>query len=213
VRRDNRQQQTGVPSPPTPTRETRNRLIPPPTRPRHAPLAQLIAPRPTCVSPRRLDKSHPAGLTYLIPAYRSAWPPDLPTAAPPDATPASRLGSPVQVLPGLSRKGVRREAADPLPPSARAARPGNTGRRGGGLLRSGKKPIERNRWRETQGGKQHCRLARRSQPRQQPLGHDGARAAPGKALMATREGLNAGETSQTSVRPRRPAWGRSEPDS
>ena len=40
----------------------------------------------------------------------------------------------------------------PLPPRAEAGSQGNTRMRGGGLLRSGEKPIDRNRWREHKEG-------------------------------------------------------------
>jgi hypothetical protein len=85
----------------------------------------------------------------------------------PNCTSCSRyrrpaLGQP-SFTPGLARPGFTWQVEEgesgakrrtPLPPRAQAGHQRNTQRRGGGLLRSREKPIERNRWRETQGGKQ-----------------------------------------------------------
>jgi hypothetical protein len=154
-RHDNRQQQTAAPSPPTPQAETPEPLEPhrrpdPATPRRRSHYSSL--PRPTCLpfaSPR-----------LFTPSAHSPHPrlPDLPysdplAAAPPEATPASRLGWPVQVYLAGRGRGVRRKAADPPFSKAQAGRQGNTLRRGGGLLRPWRKPIERNRWSETHGGK------------------------------------------------------------
>src|SRR5215218_10550279 len=87
-----------------------------------------------------------------IPTHPSHPPCPLP---PPRPRPTStRLGKPAPHLPGTSRKGgPARSGGPPFLQSPGGER--KTGRgRGGGLLRSGAKPIERNRWRETQGGKQ-----------------------------------------------------------
>jgi hypothetical protein len=76
-------------------------LSPPTPRPRHAPTT--VFPAPPAYLPRRLEQLTPLALT----PHRRL--PDLPTpipaAAPPPATQASRMGWPVQVLPGRSRKG------------------------------------------------------------------------------------------------------------
>jgi hypothetical protein len=134
------------------------------TRP---PLPLLVSPAPTRLASRPLDSS-PAS-----PRPPHPCPSDLPgpiLLPPPRLRPLqlpARAG-PSRFLPGQSRKGVRREAADPLPPRAQAGSKGNTRKRGGGLLRSGEKPIERNRWRETQGGKRVSRRLQLPIPRRQP---------------------------------------------
>jgi hypothetical protein len=79
-------------------------LEPQPTpRPRHVPVPLLVSPPPdrllrvaSTVPSLRSRTSSPAHPICLTP---------IPAAAPPEATPASRLGWPVQVLPGQSRKG------------------------------------------------------------------------------------------------------------
>jgi hypothetical protein len=145
-------------------------LEPQPTpRPRHAPDPLLVSPPPRLH--RLASTVQPSPLTHLIPC-----PPALPD---PRSLPPPRL-RPLQ-LPawaGPSRfyldsrgRGVRREAADSPSSKAQAGSQGNTRRRGGGLLRSWEKPIERNRWRETQGGKQASRR------RQLPLPGAGFAAA------------------------------------
>ena len=98
---------------------------------------------------RRPEQLTPTPLTHLIP--------HLPNPDPPCRRPAPRHSS---FPPGLARPGFTWTVEEgesgakrrtPLPPTAQAGRQRNTQRRGGGLLRSRKKPIERNRWRETQG--------------------------------------------------------------
>src|SRR5215210_3062530 len=89
------------------------------------------------------------------PTHASRPPCPLP---PPRPRPTStRLGKPAPLLPGTSRKGgPARSGGPPFLESPGGKR--KTGRgRGGGLLRSWEKPIERNRWRETHGGKQRRR--------------------------------------------------------
>jgi hypothetical protein len=90
--------------------------------------------------------------------------PALPVAAAPPRPTSTRLGKPAPHLPGTSRKGGS-GAKRRTPPSSKAqARSEGNGRgRGGGLLRSAPKPIERNRWRETQGRKQSASDAGRRQ--------------------------------------------------
>ena len=146
-----------------PSRDTKTARAPPdaPTRPRSAPTTRLSPP--TCRPSRRLDSSRRSAHSPH-PCLTDLHGPNLPAAAPPEATPASRLGWPVQVFLDSRGSGVRRAAADSTSSKAQAGSQGNTRRRGGGLLRSWKKPIERNRWRETQGGKQVSRRRQLSSP-------------------------------------------------
>ena len=82
---------------------TRSARAQPTPRPRNAPVLLLASPRPTRLSfasPRQFTP-----LASLTSSLASDLPgPDPPAAAPPEATPASRLGWPVQVSPGSSRK-------------------------------------------------------------------------------------------------------------
>jgi hypothetical protein len=145
-------------APPRPTRDTRTARVP--STPDPAPLPTTTAtptsppPRPRNSPSCRLDGSPPSPLGHSPPCRSSPLPRlrlPPPRLRPP---PASRLGWPVQVYLAGRGRGVRRKAADPPSSKAQAGRQGNTLRRGGCLLRSWKKPIERNRWSETNGGKQ-----------------------------------------------------------
>jgi len=140
-------QQTAAPSPATPRAEPRDTRppdarTPPRSRPTRLPRLIWILSRPPRESSPRLTRI-PA---YLICLARS------PAAAPPPAHQRPpELARPVYVA-GRGR-GVRRKASDPPSSLSPGRKQGNTRRRGGGLLRSGEKHIERNTWRETQGGK------------------------------------------------------------
>jgi hypothetical protein len=94
---DNRHQQTAAPSPPTPqSRDTRTARAPTDAPTRHAPLPLLVSSTPTRLASRRLDSS-PASAHLPHPCPSDLPGPIPPAAAPPEATPASRLGWPVQV--------------------------------------------------------------------------------------------------------------------
>jgi hypothetical protein len=139
-----------------------NRLSPhrrPTRHPRPQPTPTSPPPRPQ-TPPRVASTVHPLGSLTLTSSSLICPAPHSLAAAPPEAPPAPRLGWPVQVyLAGRGRGGPARSGGPPLPPSPGAKR--KTGRgQGGGLLRSWTKPIERNRWNETHGGK-HARAATR----------------------------------------------------
>ena len=151
------QQQHAAAPPHTLTEPRRQNLSNPHRRPQPATparrfyyLSPALAP---AASPRLTSTVHPldspnSSTTHPIrlPCTRCRRPASGPSSIPPG------LAHPG--LPGRSRKGgPARSGGPPILASPGAKR--KTGRgRGGGLLRSGKKPIERNRWSETQGGKQ-----------------------------------------------------------
>jgi hypothetical protein len=135
-----------------PRAETSEPLEPNPTpRPSSDPTPRLSPALPAFV---RFGSTVRPRLTHLIPVDLIC--PD------PDPLPPPRLrplqlpawAGPSRFYPDSRGRGSGATAADPLPPRAHAGSQGNTRRRRGGLLRSREKPIERNRWRETQGGKQ-----------------------------------------------------------
>ena len=140
-----------TPEPPRPRQQ--NRSPPPTPEPGSQPPPHPLTPPPPPASPRvdptvpNLSSRTPARHTdtlFLLPLPPPRpRPPKRPAWAGP-----SRFTW--QVEEGES--GAKRRT--PLPPKAQAGRQGNTQRRGGGLLRSRAKPVERNRWRETDGGKQ-----------------------------------------------------------
>src|SRR5215210_7028936 len=96
------------------------------------------------------------------PTHASRPPCPLP---PPRPRPTStRLGKPAPHLPGTSRNGgPARSGGPPFLENPGGKR--KTGRgRGGGLLPSREKPIERNRWSETDGGKHDLQVSDASDP-------------------------------------------------
>jgi hypothetical protein len=161
---DNRQQQTAAPSPPTLQAETPEPLEPhrrpDPATPAAAPTTRLSPALPAFPS-RRLDCSPPR-LTHLVPARLICL---TPIPLPPPRLRPLQLpawAGPSRFTWQVEEGGVRRKAADPPSSLSPGGKPTKHPKAGGGLLRSGEKPIERNRWRETQGGKQVTRAARRS---------------------------------------------------
>jgi hypothetical protein len=152
-------QPTAAPPPSDPSRDTRP-LEPHRRLPRH-PRPPLPATSPPPRSPRfpsrRLDGSPPRlSDTHLLvphlprPAFACRRPASGPLQLPAWAGP-SRFTWQVE------EGGVRRKAADPPSSKAQAGSRKRGRGRGGGLLRSGAKPIERNRWSETDGAKQPLR--------------------------------------------------------
>jgi hypothetical protein len=100
----------------------------------------------------------PLAQLHLSHALHSSLQPLLqPLAAAPPAPPIATPGlTPLDIYVCRGRgSGAKRRT--PFLAKAQADSQRNTRRRGGGLLRSWKKPIERNRWRETQGAKQASR--------------------------------------------------------
>ncbi len=119
--------------------------------PATAPTTRLARPNPPCLaSPRQSPaSSHPPHpCPSDLPGPILLPPPRLrPLQLPAWASPSRFTGTVEEGGSGAKRR-------TPLPPRAQTGSQGNSRRRGGGLLRSGPKPIERNKWRETQGGKQ-----------------------------------------------------------
>jgi hypothetical protein len=116
---------------PEPSRDTRTARAPTDAPTPHAPVPLLVS-RPTCLPSCRLD-SHRPRPTHLITAHLICLTRS-PAAAPPEATPASRLGWPVQVYLDRRGRGVRREAADP--PSSKS--PGGKPRK---HPKAGRRPV------------------------------------------------------------------------
>jgi hypothetical protein len=103
---DNRQQQTAAPSPPIPQSRDTPTARAPNRRPDPATLrSSLLVPLPYLPSFASPRQPPPSAHTHFIPACLICLTPAHLAAAPPEATQASRLDYPVQVLPGLSRKG------------------------------------------------------------------------------------------------------------
>jgi hypothetical protein len=136
----------------SPSRDTRTARAPT-DAPSPPLLLPLPRPRPRSFPSRRLDGSPPR-LSNLIHNPPELLSPAPVAAAPPQAFPSIPPGLAHPGLPGRSRKGGPAQSGGPpfleSPGDKRKA----AERRGGGLLRSWKKPIERNRWSETNGGKQ-----------------------------------------------------------
>jgi hypothetical protein len=125
-----------TPDPTSAVRPTPHSLDPDPLRAlRVASTAHPLAPRPP-----------PSPPVLCCPG------PDCRRPAP--GPPAPAWADPPRPTWTVEEGGSGAKRRTPLPPSAQAGSQRNTRRRGGGLLRSGPKPIERNRWNETQGGKQ-----------------------------------------------------------
>jgi hypothetical protein len=124
-----------------------NRLSPTDAPTRHAPTTAF--PAPPAYLPRRLEQLTPLALT----PHRRL--PDLltpiPAAAPPLATQASRLGWPVQVLPGRSRKGSPADSPSSESPGGKPRKHPKAGRRPVALRGETHraKQMEGNKWRAT----------------------------------------------------------------
>ena len=157
-RRHRRQGPAAAHSRPTTRRPDRTEPIEPAPTPDPAFSLPSLLPIPRPPYPRLTPRRTDGRPTRLKSDTNPPVTPALPVAAAPP--PAH------QHPPGLTRptftwqveeggSGAKRRT--PLPPKAQAGSRGNTRGRGGGLLRSGPKPIERNRWSETQGGKQVSR--------------------------------------------------------
>ena len=152
------QQHTVAPPRAEPTEQNRSSLHRRPTPPSASrPYSRFLA-RPIPASLRVASMVDPP-LSNQTPTHASR--PPCPVAA---APPPAHQHPPGQTRPTFTwhveEGGSGAKRRTPLPRKAQAGSEGNTRGRGGGLLRSGPKPIERNRWSETQGGKHGLRQAR-----------------------------------------------------